>query len=798
MVRWVNSVLASFMIYMTLTDIKIEARGDTQSVMECSSCIGLSGSACYAALDGAIAGLEEKSRLGLLEHVFAGDMCDDLADDPCLEKLNSIYTSLSNEQRFSTLDNICSNNLIVDYSFTEGRSQQSSCKMCEGIEEGACLSSIDSMLASLDTDSVLSVLRGLFDSKTAAMRCTGMDDEQCTGALRESLASISDSSRLVVYTTACAQDQLRFQHMAPDEETETDETGSCSVCQGLSSGMCIETLNAAIRGFSQYERLAMLEEMYAGDSCEDKSNSECLQHLDQMFSSESDDKKMSQLLSVCNTATLLEAVNEIEIESTLMSDAVRHRCPGCQGSSDSECLEKLTTSVASMTDTDRLSLEKSFLSSKYKCSTSLSDELCLEYYDQQFARLTMNEQLTYLDDACGDGILTLVQVEEAQPDDKCMLCDGLSVSECLVKLNRNFDALMDNDQLQLLKNGLGSDWKRLCSWQTDTWQSDKECLTTLREHFSTLNDTEQFITLETACVSAGTFSHESGDEDQETDIEDDVSSEVRCNYCENLSSEECLASLDSTVMSMTDRNKLRFLKEAVLDWQPHCAGQTDKECLTTLVNHVGSLDDVSRLSTLQLGCELLSSYMDGGTAVTGTSELQTPVVDARIQDCVACQGLDSDECMQVLETELDGMQDKTKLRFLKDAVSEWKDICSDLTDFDCLNALTKYVGKVDSTTKLAILQQGCMALYVDPVTGKAEILRVSSTQGGEVTKTTSLEAGQDITPDGVKSSFSMSMQAVSAIAGLVAVIFAVVRHYPTRKAGYDQLLVEDDVTEFRL
>lgn len=274
---------------------------------------------------------------------------------------------------------------------------------------------------------------------------------------------------------------------------------------------------------------------------------------------------------------------------------------------------------------------------------------------------------------------------------------------------------------------------------------------------------------------------------------EDVSLEVRCNYCENLSSEECLASLDSTVMSMTDRNKLRFLKEAVLDWQPHCAGQTDKECLTTLINHVGSLDDQSRLSTLQLGCELLSSYMDTSTVVTGTNEVQPPVVNAKIDDCAACDGLSSEECVDVIESEMDSMQDKMKLRFLKDAVSEWKDVCSDMTDADCLSALTRYLGKLDSSTKATILRQGCTSMYVDPVTGTAEILRVSSAREGEDLKTTSLK-GVDITPGRQKKSGTMLISFISGITGLAAVAFVVLRHNP----GYERIGTHDEVTELAL
>ena len=70
-------------------------RAGTAQQMQCARCEGLSQEACVAAINGALYGLQDDQRLALLEHVFAGDVCDELATDTCLSTLDSVLHSVS-------------------------------------------------------------------------------------------------------------------------------------------------------------------------------------------------------------------------------------------------------------------------------------------------------------------------------------------------------------------------------------------------------------------------------------------------------------------------------------------------------------------------------------------------------------------------------------------------------------------------------------------------------------------------------------------------------------------------------
>ena len=315
---------------------------------------------------------------------------------------------------------ICDDDLLVEYSYLDSESSEANkrCSMCEGLSDSSCLGSIDSMLASLTTEFAISALRSVFAGKTADDHCDGLDDSSCVETLQASLGSIEDSSRLVAYENACSEDSMNFQHMDKSVEEDTDaedaNLAGCAPCEEQSKGRCLMTLNAAVRTLTNKDRLTLLEGMFAGDFCEDKSDAECLQHLDLMFSSEKDDQRLKRLLSVCTSDLDMLVIPNEEVEVAPVT-SMAAQCSLCDDAADdTACLDIMESSVTLLSNDDRLSLQKVMLSESFTCSDALSDSQCLKFFDKQVATYTSSERLDMLASACSQGHLE----SSTTPDDE--------------------------------------------------------------------------------------------------------------------------------------------------------------------------------------------------------------------------------------------------------------------------------------------------------------------------------------------------------------------------------------------
>ena len=171
----------------------------------------------------------------------------------------------------------------------------------------------------------------------------------------------------------------------------------------------------------------------------------------------------------------------------------------------------------------------------------------------------------------------------------CGLCVELSNVDCLASLEDAYSEMSAKEQLTFLKDSI-SEWDSYCNGQTD-----KACLTSLDRRLRIENNADRLTYMSAGCVSYFTSST--------TEALEAAEKSDQCTYCADLDDAACLSMLESLYTTLNDKDKLAFLKDAVVAWATNeCSSLTDKACLASLDSYIKSQTKTDRLALLESGC----------------------------------------------------------------------------------------------------------------------------------------------------------------------------------------------------
>ena len=88
-----------------------------------------------------------------------------------------------------------------------------------------------------------------------------------------------------------------------------------------------------------------------------------------------------------------------------------------------------------------------------------------------------------------------------------------------------------------------------------------------------------------------------------------------------------------------------------------CNGESDKQCLATLQEAMGDLNDRDRLAFLR-------------AVFTGSFQMASMLRQTKVDSTATCQSLSDKECLAALDSEFDGLTDKYQLAYLVESCNE--------------------------------------------------------------------------------------------------------------------------------
>jgi len=633
-----------------------EEDSEDSTTAQCDTCVGLSDASCLETLDAVVDQMSDKTRLAF-EKTYSGNDCDGLSDKECLALLDTQRIDASDEDRLTLLQTGCS---LYLYSETDAESSDAPSEPTTDSAETASSTEASEEASSAQDEDTQADERPDGKSKredTSCQACLGLSSKACLQAL-DGMVDVMDDV-----------DRLNFEMAFEDSQ-----------CEELSDTECLAVLDMARMSAKDQDRLAMLEvacivvesaEDTVDESPTDTGNSDA-QESDTESESAAGNIVTEGVESPADATE--ETISEEDEESDALplvetetedADEPFGGCSLCADSeTDTECLDIMDTYVGSLTDTERLSFE--LLSSAGNRCDNMGDEDCLGLLDEIRRTAKSTERLEMLESACAQQDLVthkidvtwesgssarsytgenaapwIEPVEELKTEEteevvsftesasKCSLCEGLADDECLNLLDKAVGQMDDTERLS---------FEFFFADDSCTSLEDSDCLKALDEKLSSLSDMERFSLLSSACGSSATlnggdghsvktildekdesrdmdFSDRTncllcGDEDKSwnkaAQVEDIEENSLTCEICTDMTDKICLSTLENLVGSMAADQRLEFERNYA---EPStCEDLNDAECLATLDDILANALDKERLSLMTTACAALGAF----------------------------------------------------------------------------------------------------------------------------------------------------------------------------------------------
>jgi hypothetical protein len=199
----------------------------------------------------------------------------------------------------------------------------------------------------------------------------------------------------------------------------------CSRCSGLSADACLDVLDSSLASAEWMDRLTLLEEVFAGDSCEELADDHCLSQLEAMLGSLSTSQRLDVLTDACAVGALDSHLGETTAAIARVSS------PEAAAAMTFYEHPPLAATTMMMLGAEEVAA-KAATPTEAACGAAQDDEL-----ETAFFALTQHQKLEIL--------------EEAYPGD---ICEQLSDASCLAALQGLVLAAPRDDRRVALERAL--------------------------------------------------------------------------------------------------------------------------------------------------------------------------------------------------------------------------------------------------------------------------------------------------------------------------------------------------------
>lgn len=162
--------------------------------------------------------------------------------------------------------------------------------------------------------------------------------------------------------------------------------------------------------------------------------------------------RISYFLDACNLGILdsydliYSGKKDYYVSSSLNSKSLKvlntnSYCSLCDGISDKECLETLTTLFQALSEQTRMAYEVETLQSLYDCA-QISDKACLLELEGVLYSLSSEERLSFFKNACNSGVIKATENKEVvRKKSKCLICAEWPDDFCFTELQSRAQSL---------------------------------------------------------------------------------------------------------------------------------------------------------------------------------------------------------------------------------------------------------------------------------------------------------------------------------------------------------------------
>jgi hypothetical protein len=602
----------------------------------CSVCAATNESGCLSIMKEIVQEMKPRARLQALSTIIQSNSCYGMDDEECYAKTNSVIADLGWQRVTKTLMDDCYSGRVVlslpsvmKFEFSSLHDQENAkhlptalrkansenmishwrenCLACtsraSGVNDGddVCADQLLSTFAALSDDDRLDVFKGVFQS----LSCEDLasSDTGCLAVFDTKLSRSVGPDRKAFVFSACAkgliangQTPLAAASPRATVHDVPNLVSQCPACFDSETGSaCTSRLHRSFASLPNNERLmtfrnGLLKSSNVERLCKLLDNDGCLEKLDRYLTMVNDSRVRkamngspeelsidTSLLVACVEGILPEAaVDPMKIartnaykhssgiqtaiddqytafnqskkvtSSTKLLKADNSLCSACASLTDKSCLQTLDSAVTSLRSPELFALYKSIFGNDTEYSScTIGSSSCFSAMQGLYETLSDKNRLSLLEEACGAGYLNSffigVQSRSAVKTSKA---------------NPKKDTFVNHDNdIKAAMN----DWSRA------------------------MKETEKYLKLQNP----------------------DKEESAICDSCTALSDKQCLETLDSAVLLLSNPvllivYKSIFRKEASTCMTGHT--DADAQCLKALQVLFDVLSDKDRLSGLRDAC----------------------------------------------------------------------------------------------------------------------------------------------------------------------------------------------------